>query len=214
MMSSRLFTLFAFALSATSATAAGFRHSLALRAAPEVDTTPTRATKRPATRDFNLQPAGFTPYDRYLGTVRSVFASLDERTQNAGDACRLLRTSRAFRYVSRDPYRADPPTLTASRKAGDCKAKALWLYDRLGDPTAHYVIGKLHSRTKAAHAWLYWKWDGRWWILDPTNLSNPIAADSVDRSRYVPYYSFTRNGAYRHPATHLLLAAQTVAARR
>ena len=72
----------------------------------------------------------------------------------------------------------------------------------------------ISPRAKSAHAWLYWRYDGRWWILDPTNLSRPIAADSVGRTRYVPYYSFTRSASYRHPATHLMVVAQNVAARK
>jgi hypothetical protein len=54
-----------------------------------------------------------------------------------------LRVAHGFRYAARDPYTADLPATTASRKAGDCKSKALWLYDRLADPTALYVIGKV-----------------------------------------------------------------------
>jgi len=208
MMLLRTLAVLAFMLP-VAAPAAGFRTSVGLRSAPDVDARPSRQAK-----GFDLQPAGFTPYDRYLGSVRTVFANLDTRRPTSADACRLLRISRAFRYESpRDPYRADPPALTAKRKAGDCKAKALWLYDKLGDPTAHYVIGKLTPRARSSHAWLYWKYDGRWWILDPTNLSNPIAADTVGRTRYVPYYSFTRGASYRHAATRLLLGPQTVAAR-
>lgn len=197
-----------------------FRHEVTLRGPTEPETVKKSAsrqgtTPRPAalafasaTRAFDLQAAGFTPYDRYMGSVRTVFAGLSSRQPTATDACRLMRISHSFRYTPRDPYRADLPALTAARGAGDCKAKALWLYDRLGDSRALYVIGKLSTRAKASHAWLYWRYDGRWWILDPTNSSTPIAADTVDRGRYVPYYSFSRGVAYRHPATHLMMLAQ------
>lgn len=187
-----------------------FRHDVPLRPAEGLEI--SGAAPAPSTsivRQFDLQPAGFTPYDRYLSTVRGVLSQADGRAPTITDACRALQVAHGFRYVTRDPYRADPPAVTASRKAGDCKAKALWLYDRLGDSSAMYVIGKVSSRAKAAHAWLYWRWQGRWWILDPTNQNAPIAADTVGRNRYVPYYSYTRTGSYRHPATHLFNVAAT-----
>lgn len=165
---------------------------------------------KPATltdrRDFDLQPTSFTPYDRYLGTVRTVISRVDERPATMATACELVRTGRRFRYVITDPYRAQPPEVTEARNSGDCKSKALWLYDHLGDPGAHFVIGKLDRRSRISHAWVYWRHDGRWWILDPTDRVTPISADSVASHRYVPYYSFSRAGTFRHQATRLLLA--------
>jgi hypothetical protein len=132
-------------------------------------------------------------------------------------ACRLIEKGRSYRYVSCDPYRPDLPDVTAQRRAGDCKSKALWLYQQLNDPSTLYVIGKAETKAKTSHAWLYWYWQGRWWILDPTMRSSPIAAKSVTPGRYVPYYSFGREGAYRHKATRLFGAeepASAVAAKR
>jgi hypothetical protein len=159
-----------------------------------------------ALRQLHVQPTGFTPYDRYLGVVRSVMADLPQRKKSISTTCRLLRVAHAFRYSPGDPYRADSPAVTAVRKAGDCKAKALWLYDQLGDSSVLYVIGKVSRAAKNSHAWLYWRWENRWWILDPTNQSAPIAAETVAAGRYVPYYSFTQATTYRHPATYLLVA--------
>jgi hypothetical protein len=135
--------------------------------------------------------------------VRRVIAELDARKPDMLLACDLVRLGRGFRYTSSDPYRAALPSSTAARRAGDCKAKALWLYDRLGDPTALYVIGKLDRGSKSSHAWVYWRNQERWWILDPTNRGTPIAADSVSPQRYVPYYSYGKSGAFRHPATSM-----------
>ena len=159
-----------------------------------------------ALRQLNVQPTGFTPYDRYLGMVRNVMAELPPRRKSLAATCRLLRAAHNFRYSPGDPYRADSPAVTAARRAGDCKAKALWLYDQLGDPGVLYVIGKVSRTSRNSHAWLYWRWEERWWILDPTNQNAPIASDSVGSGRYVPYYSFTHDATYRHPATYLLFA--------
>ena len=160
-------------------------------------------------RELALQPTNFTPYDRYLDTVRRVIAELDPRKADMLRACNLVRLGRGFRYTSAEPYRAALPSRTAARQAGDCKAKALWLYDRLGDPTALYVIGKLERGSECSHAWVYWRNQERWWILDPTSRGTAIAADSVSPQRYVPYYSFGKNGAFRHPATSLLVQFAT-----
>lgn len=164
-----------------------------------------------ASRELALQRTNFTPYDRYLDTVRRVITELDTRQPDMLLACDLVRVGRSFRYTASDPYRAALPSRTAAQRAGDCKAKALWLYDRLGDPKALYVIGKLDRGSKSSHAWVYWRNQQRWWILDPTNRGAPIAADSVSPQRYVPYYSFGKNGAFRHPATSMIMpvAART-----
>jgi hypothetical protein len=160
-------------------------------------------------RELNLQPTSFTPYDPYLSTVRSVIARLDDRNASMLTACELVREGRRFRYLITDPYRAQPPAVTEARRAGDCKSKALWLYDHLGDPDAYFVIGKLERRSRNSHAWVYWRCNGRWWILDPTDRGTPISAESVSPSRYVPYYSYSRAGTFRHEATRLMLAMGT-----
>lgn len=187
-----------------------FRTRVELRQSsiPSPSVSPRPTPRSAAIRQFNLQPAGYTPYDPYLDTVRRVLRNVDSRPRSLAEASKLLRVAYSFRYETRHRYRADLPSVTAVRKAGDCKAKALWLYDRLGDTTALYVIGKVGARSRSAHAWLYWRWNDRWWILDPTNLKAPIAADTYSARRYIPYYSFDRTGAYRHPATHLLLFAK------
>jgi hypothetical protein len=87
--------------------------------------------------------------------------------------------------------------------SGDCKSKALWLYDNLADAGALFVIGKAEKNLSTSHAWVYWRCAGRWWILDCTDRADPIAADTVSPDRYVPYYSFGKLGTYRHPAGKL-----------
>jgi hypothetical protein len=175
--------------------------------------TPLREESRPARRfDIDFLPTSFTPYDRYLGTVKSVIARLDERDASMVTACQLVQECRSFRYKVTDLYRADPPAVTEARREGDCKSKALWVYDHLGDPAAYYVIGKLVQRSRTSHAWVYWRNNGRWWILDPTIRSAPIAVDTVSPTRYVPYYSYSRAGAFRHSATRLMMASNGIPA--
>ena len=188
------------------------RNSIAIILRPEPKMPPAPVGRRreipPAVRELSLQPASFTPYDRHFGIVRSVIAGTDGGDASMGQACRLMEQCRLFRYVVSDPYRPNPPAETAERRSGDCKSKALWLYEKLGDPAALYVVGKQERRSKTSHAWVLWRSQGRWWILDPTTHSSPITAASVARNRYVPYYSFGKGGAYRHPATRILLAEE------
>jgi len=169
-------------------------------------------------RELGVVPTSFTPYDRYMGDARQVLEETSSRNPaTLAVACRLVEKGRKFRYVSRDPYRPDLPDTTAQRKSGDCKSKALWLYQQLNDPTALYVIGKAERGAKSSHAWLYWYYDERWWILDPTTRSTPVAVSSIASGRYVPYYSFGRYGAYRHGSTRLYGSEEDtpeVAARR
>ena len=155
-----------------------------------------------AEKELLLEPAADTPYDRYSGSVRTVIAHLDQRPPNMARACELMNVAHDFRYRPGHPYLAALPETTAATRAGDCKAKSLWLYDQLGDPSAFYVIGKTFEGAKSNHAWIYWRYESRWWILDPTNRSRPVPADNFGDDRYVPYYSFGKRGAYRHPRTY------------
>ena len=84
-----------------------------------------------------------------------------------------MEEGRHFEYVTGDPYTANPPGFTATVRAGDCKAKALWLYNGLGDGGALFVIGKTTRFSHTSHAWVYWRNENRWWILD---LHQPLPA--------------------------------------
>jgi len=184
---------------------ANFRHDVALREGG-ADASSAGFALPPGGRELDLQPTSSTPYDRYFGSVRSVIAGLEPHGTTMGTACHLMKVAHSFAYLSRDPYRPDPPKLTEVQHSGDCKSKALWLYDNLADAHALFVIGKAEKYLHTCHAWVYWRYEGRWWILDCTDRADPIAADSVSPDRYIPYYSFGKMGTFRHPAAHALAA--------
>lgn len=142
--------------------------------------------------------AGRTPYDAYMSPVKQVLGSLDHQGASMERVNELMREGRNFRYSFTTPYVAALPAVTASTKSGDCKAKALWLVDQMGDKNVRFVVGKSHASSKMSHAWVLWEHEGHYWILDPTNDSRPIAADTVSQSDYIPQYSWSRNGTYRH----------------
>lgn len=154
-------------------------------------------------------PSAGTPYDRYMTPVKNVLIQLRGEETSMQRVRELMHVGRNFRYSFTEPYTAASPARTASIRAGDCKAKALWLADQLQDENVRFVIGKARSSSRISHAWLMWQHDSRWWILDCTNLREPIAADRVSSSEYIPFYSFSKEGTYRHRATASLFADAT-----
>ena len=119
----------------------------------------------------------------------------------------LMRQGRNFRYSFTQPYTASLPEVTEARRSGDCKDKALWLAGRIGDENVRFVVGKARRTSSISHAWLLWRNEGRWWILDCTNNYRPIAADSVSRNEYIPLYSWSKGGVYRHGSSRIMTAA-------
>lgn len=45
-----------------------------------------------------IQPTSFTPYDRYMGTVRSVIRRLEPHPATMSLACQLMQEGRHFQY--------------------------------------------------------------------------------------------------------------------
>jgi hypothetical protein len=132
--------------------------------------------------------------------VDAVLHRLDGGSPSMERVEALMRQGFAFKYSFDSPYLAAMPEVTAAKRSGDCKAKSLWLASCMNDKDVLYVIGKARLTSKISHAWLMWKKDGRWWILDPTNTAEPIPAEAVGPDDYLVNYSYNRNGSYCHPA--------------
>ena len=155
---------------------------------------------------------GSTPYDSYLSPVKAVLARLDGTQPELDTVRELMHQGHSFAYTFTNPYVATIPEATARTRSGDCKDKALWLASKINDPTIQFVIGKASSSSKISHAWLLWQSRSRWFILDCTNQSSPVALEKVSSKEYIPYYSITRDGSYRYPAARLT-AAQPLASK-
>ena len=153
--------------------------------------------------------SGRTPYDAYMQPVKQVLGSLSGTAPTLDRVQALMREGRHFRYSYTTPYLAAMPEVTARTKAGDCKAKALWMIDQLGDQNCRFVVGKASYGAKLSHAWVLWReqTSGQWYILDCTNASKAILADKVSRDQYIPLYSWSKGSAYSHAATQVGLAA-------
>ncbi|MDD5350940.1 MAG: hypothetical protein PHQ12_12080 [Chthoniobacteraceae bacterium] len=148
--------------------------------------------------DLSNGRRGPTPYDPYCAPVDAVMRHLDGPAPSFQTVSALVREGYSFRYVFDAPYLAQTPQQTEARHSGDCKAKSLWLASRMNDANVRYVIGKARRTSKISHAWLMWKAQGRWWILDPTNVPTPIPADSVGPDDYIVHYSYDRTGSFCH----------------
>jgi len=152
--------------------------------------------------------ASNTPYDPYMSPVKQVLTHLSSET-SMSRVRQLMVEGREFRYSFTSPYVAATPDVTAATRSGDCKAKALWLADQLNDQSIRFVIGKARRTSQMSHAWLLWQHANRWYILDCTNNYYPVPADRVSSNQYIPYYSFDKNGEYRHHATELMFTQNT-----
>lgn len=148
-----------------------------------------------------------TPYEAYMSPVKQVLHELDGRESDFNRVRQLLRIGHSFQYSFTEPYVAASPERTAATRRGDCKAKSLWLIDALNDSSVRYVIGKATANSSISHAWVMWNDGRRWWILDPTNRSNPIPADRVSPREYIPLYSYSKDGAHLHTGTAVLTAS-------
>ena len=157
----------------------------------------------PGGEKLSLQQTASTPYDAYFGSVRAAIAELQPKKQSMATAAHLMTVGNSFLYYTRDPYRPDPPRLTEVQRAGDCKSKALWLYSQLADDGALFTIGKSEKNSRTSHAWVYWRYEGKWYILDCTDGTDIKIVDQEPPNLYVPYYSFGKFGTYRHPAAQI-----------
>lgn len=141
-----------------------------------------------------------TPYDPYLHSVTVVLGNLRGAPPSFLRVGALMSMGSGFRVCTSGPYVPLLPEETEARRAGDCKDKALWLASKMQDPSVRFVIGKGHPGDVKNHVWLVWSSNGRWWILDPTRSSRPIAAEEVPPGDYCVWYSYDRSGSYCHSA--------------
>jgi hypothetical protein len=139
-----------------------------------------------------------TPYDTYLGPMRSTMSALGSNRPEVPVVKDYVRTGKGFRYYMKHPYIPQTPTETEATRAGDCKAKSLWVAYKMDDRTLRYVIGRARKTSGMSHAWLLWKGPNGWLILDATNYSSPIEVSRLGPNEFVPLYSYSAGGKYVH----------------
>lgn len=139
-----------------------------------------------------------TPYEQYLHVVRTTLSGIPEQRATFTETELLTRIGYGFRYRQSHPYIPRPADEVERTGYGDCKDKALWLATRLGDESIRFVIGKQRAHSRESHAWLEWESGGVTWILDPTIRSVPRDKRSFPPTTYIPLWSYTKSGAWRH----------------
>jgi hypothetical protein len=144
-------------------------------------------------------PTGQTPYDRFFGPLRRVMADLGENHPTLSEVNDLVREGRGFRYSHIEPYVPQMPEVTERLHAGDCKDKSLWLASRMDDASLRFVVGKLTRGARKSHAWLLWRDQGNWFILDATMQSSAVALERASENDWVPLFSYSAHGKFRHP---------------
>jgi hypothetical protein len=146
------------------------------------------------------RPSG-TPYDRYHGPVRQVLARSGSGAPSIDEVRAQLRTARRFRYYfnKAEPCVPQTPEVTEAKRQGDCKAKSLWLADKMRDRNTRYVVGKAKPGDRLSHAWLLWANGGTWLFLDPTMEFDVVYADRVAGRKLIMQYSYTASSSYAHP---------------
>jgi transglutaminase-like putative cysteine protease len=146
------------------------------------------------------QPTSSTPYDKYFGRIREILSELGSNQPSLELVQELVKTGRGFRYVMKNPYVPQTPAETEATRAGDCKAKSLWVAAKMDDRKVHFVVGRIKSVSGMSHAWLLWKGPAGWMVLDATMYSRPLDVARLGPSEFTPLYSYTAGGKFVHSA--------------
>lgn len=137
-----------------------------------------------------------------MGPVRAVYARSGSNSPTLDEVRADFRTARRFRYFFNkdEPYIPQAPEVTEARQQGDCKAKSVWLANKMLDRNTRYVVGKAKIGSKISHAWLLWPNGGEWFFLDPTMEGDVISADQVTGRKLIMRFSYRGSTAYAHPS--------------
>ena len=145
------------------------------------------------------KPISSTPYDSYLGPMRTTMSSLGANHPPMDSVEQYVRTGRGFRYYMKHPYIPQTPAETEASRAGDCKAKSLWVAYKMDDRSLRFVVGRARAESGMLHAWLLWKDTTGWWVLDATKFSTPLNLARLGPQEFISYYSYSAKGEFVHP---------------
>lgn len=142
-----------------------------------------------------------TPYDEQMASVSPV---LKASTDPKPDQTSLVAINQWMIQLRAMPYcyskRWKTPVEVNSEMTGDCKGKAVALYEKLranGARDARLIIGRLRARDRRTHAWVEWETGQQTFLLDPTLNWTATRAERQDKSTYIPLYAYEGGHKYR-----------------
>ena len=155
-----------------------------------------------------------TPYDRQMARIEP---TLTARSGHAIDRLSFALINQWMIELRSMPYRYSrewrTPSEVEAMRMGDCKGKALTLYDRMqlnGARNLRFVIGKRRASDSLTHAWLEWETELGTLLLDPTFNWTATIKMSDPRS-YVAYYGY--EGAHKYLVANSRLVNRAVGVR-
>jgi len=160
--------------------------------------------------DSLLVTAKKTPYDHQMARIQPVLST--PVPPRRGDLS-LLLVNHWIGELRAIPYRYSmewkTPSELAHEPTGDCKGKAVALYQRMrenGARNLRLVIGRRTPMSRSTHTWIEWTSASVTFVLDPTINWIAQAVNEIPENSYVPYYAFAGSRKYRAAAATSLYA--------
>ena len=151
-----------------------------------------------------------TPYDHQMARIQPVLST--PVPPRRGDLS-LLLVNHWIGELRAIPYRYSmewkTPSELAHEPTGDCKGKAVALYQRMRENGARdlrLVIGRRAPTSRSTHTWVEWTTASATYVLDPTINWAARRVNEIAGNAYVPYYAYTGSQRYRAAAATSLYA--------
>jgi predicted transglutaminase-like cysteine proteinase len=150
-----------------------------------------------------------TPYDRQMSRIRPVLVTKNSTSQQVSLAVvnHWMEDLRDIRYDYQLEWMT--PSEVESRRASDCKGKAVTLYERMqkhGAKGLRLVIGKRAPTSPTTHAWVEWETENGSYVLDPTFNWMATNSEKISSTSYVPLYAYAGAKKFRAAALGTLVA--------
>jgi hypothetical protein len=157
-----------------------------------------------------LFSAKTTPYDHQMARIQPVLSTpAPPRHRDLS----LLLVNHWIGELRAIPYRFSmewkTPSELAHEPTGDCKGKAVALYQRMRENGARelrLVIGRRAPTSRSTHTWVEWTTESATYVLDPTINWTAQRMNEIADNSYVPYYAYTGSRRYRAAAATSLYA--------
>jgi hypothetical protein len=156
-----------------------------------------------------------TPYDRQMERIQP---TLTEPSAYAIYGPSLSVVNGWMIELRAMPYRYSrewrTPFEVEATHVGDCKGKALLLYDWMqsnGATNVRLVIGKRRASDSLTHAWVEWQTEIGTLLLDPTFNWN-AAIKIRNRRTYIAFYGY--EGGHKYLAADSVLVDRRIATRQ